>query len=186
MIVQPVRRARQLVLRDRLGEREHLLLDRPFLQYQDEQRDLIVDRNQLHVLEPAARRLRRGYQRRTVRRVCKHRCGQTHPLIDVERHLMELMPDHPLIDRRQLKLLHQRLDKIAIALFRRDASRRGVWMRQVAQILQRRQLVPNGRRADVHPAPPECFRANGLRVLDVFTHHEGEDLFLSLCQISHF
>ena len=99
---------------------------------------------------------------------------------------MKLVADHGLFRHRQLGLLHQPFDKVAIALGRRHTASGRMRLGQVPQLSQRCQLVANGSRTN----PQSTGLADGIGTNsfgggDVLAHHKAQGILLSLGQLFH-
>ena len=109
------------------------------------------------MLEVAFVSSRAAYHGRRLGSPGQHRRRETHPLLKINSHLVELMADGPLLGHGQMRLAHQPLDKVAIATIRRDSPRRGMGLNQVAVLLEHGHLIAYGSRAN-----PQAIRFDSL------------------------
>ncbi len=103
-LIQPVRRLAEHLLRQRLGQGEHLLPDHAALENQNQQDQAALGGDELHVPVAGLGRLRRGDQGGAAGDARQHRRRQWHPLLHVVPDLLELMSDSTALRQRQLRL----------------------------------------------------------------------------------
>jgi hypothetical protein len=113
--------------------------------------------------------------------VGEHGRREPHPLVHVEGNLMELVPDHLLLDRRNLKVVHQALDKVTVSLFRGDASGGGVRVGEQPFVLERGQFVADRGRANPELQARQSLGPDRLGSIHILPDHEPQNLALPLC-----
>ena len=101
---------------------------------------------------------------------------EAEPLLARVLDLAELVPDHQLLDRRQDRVVGDRLDEVAVAGVRRDAAGRRVGVRQEAGRLEVGEDVADGRARHAKAvALDERRRPDGRCGVDVFLDDGPED-----------
>ena len=184
--VHAVGDARQLVLADGLREGDELLLDGAFLQHHDHQRQMVLHRDELKVLEAGPGGLRRRYHRSALHRAGQQRGGHGQPLILAQLNALQLLLDLLALARLQLHAAEKVLDKVAVAQVGGDAAGGGVRVRDVPFLLEDRHLVADGGRADAQAVlPRHQIRRDGHGRAHVLADDETEDPLLALGQLIH-
>src|ERR1035437_510285 len=147
--VKQSRSSVQLVLVRGVGQVLEGLLHRPFAEENNQQRQAILDADEVNA--PNACRLRLGeVGRARGAGVGGQRArGEAEPWFAREFHLAELVTDHALLYLRNGPLVGQDLDVVAIARVRGYTPGRGVRMREKAHRLEVGQDVANGRTAEI-------------------------------------
>ena len=164
------------LLLDRLREDQHLLLHARLLEHEHEQRRRLLDADQLQPLQPRLGRPRHRDDGRVLDRARQHRGGELDPLVLLAPGLVELVADGLLDLPREVALLHQRLDVIAVALVGRHAAGGGVRVADEALVLEPGHLAADGcRRERQVEAAHDRLGADGVRRVDVLADDEAEE-----------
>ena len=168
-----------LRLRNRLRQRQHLLMHRSALQDQHHQHQPPLNGDQFDVLEAAHIGDRRRHQRGDMRRSRQHRRHQQHPLFGGQRNRLQPIRHMRFFDTADLAVGDQALDEVAIAVFSGDASGGGVRRGDIAEFFQHRHLVTDGRRAKRQiEFLDQIFRTDRFRRIGVGADDTGENFFL--------
>ncbi len=132
--VQPVGGGTQAGLRQRLGQRQHLLLHLAAEQDYDHQHQPALCGDELNVLEAVGAGLRCGDEAGAAGGAGQNGRGEAHPLLQLQPRLVELVANHLPLVQRQMKLAQQLLDEVAVTGLGGNASGRRVQLANVAQI----------------------------------------------------
>jgi hypothetical protein len=118
--------------------------------------------------------------------VGQYRYRQAHPLIELKMGLVELVPDHVLLWKRQFRLTQQVLNEIPVSRLRGHPPGRGVRMGQIAHILKGGHLVADRRRTEKHAiALDERSGADRGSLVDIRTDHQAKHRLAPGCHRTH-
>ena len=173
---------RQLVLRQRPLQRDHLLQHPRLLQHHDDQRQVLVHADQLQQANSRLAGVRRRHHGGVAHACGQDRGRQVRPLFQFARGLVELVADRLLGVVGQVLFLHQRLDVVAVTGVGRHAARRRVRLGDVPLFLERGHVVAHSGRGDTQLVPlDERVRADRLGRPDVLVDYVLEEPAASFC-----
>ena len=126
------------------------------------------ERHQRYLLDGCTQKRRGQDDRQAIGQTREGRGGLLHEVVHLRSRVAQLV-ECGSFGLVAVLLFEKIVDESAITSIGRNAPRRGVRRRQIALVLEHRQLVAHrGRRHAQTIAVDECARADGLRIGDVF------------------
>ena len=148
---------------------------------------VVFQRHQLDAAHPRVTGDRARRHRGAAQRARKQRGRQMGRLGPQRHQLVELLTQGASLCRRELALfLHQQLDKVPIPAVGRDATRRGVRLRDQASLFKRNHVVANGCRRELGLVlVGDQIRRHRLGQRNVFLNDVAKDSLSTGCQLGH-
>jgi hypothetical protein len=180
--VEPRRNGAEHGLVGRSGEVERLLADQVPLEDEHEQRLGVVQLDEVEVLDPDTQRAGRGDQAHRVGGVRQRGRGDLEDVLDATREHREERVHLAAHGRRDVLLIHEEVDVVAVAEVGRDSARGGVRLDEIADLAECRQLIADGCRRPGGQVDSKRRRPHRHARAGVIRDDGLEDLLLALIE----